>query len=704
MGWHAKVPGAEVPQGLRDRNSMLGFEEHWLQVFFLATTVDKAALSFLAEYAHEIDALAGEHVLFVTFYNEALLEGETLMPDFYPWGEAELGALHESLHPATVPPAHGDLFATRPSDYFYRRLPNKAVELCHHNLCGTINLRLEEDYGLKPDEIFVVSERERNPWDIRIFLRSMLQESNRFCDDLGIDKSELPCCVIIEDLSAPSGWLLPIHGGPETFALLRRVLGQFLQQAASHSYYQQMTRKKRDYAQVLACHGAIMALEHAKKIYKTGNLLSLTKLRGPFLNHLPDALLKSQIEALLQSQHTFVNQKKAKHAQKLQRWIQTFRGVSALERVAMVKELARRRKTLPSWLVGKSGIVAENLAKDDFVGSPELVAEELEAAIQPVLIKQQLLQGALGAFDDILQNLRNYSSEFLGRASSPGISVASCPGILDKVCGIVPEARKVMLATPPGHARDVREASRVGRLAMVMSHEFADRAGIHVSSYSDPHAIATFARPLAPLQCRGGVDSVAGQKFGRLSLTDAGEAAAPPCTRRGEELRQLQSRFETIRSMHAQDRGYRFEGWFLDLVRLFATRVEQPFVGAGEQTDGAFELSGWVVICECKWKSVPIGPREVLAFKAKVDERALGTLGLLVSMSGFSAQAAAKLQTKEGFNVLLFGQADVLNVLSGSVSLDDLFRERRWFACCHGKAVFKQDLRADNSRSRPTKD
>jgi hypothetical protein len=69
MGWHAKVPGADLLCELRRRNHAIGFDAHLPYVICLTTSADRNALQLLCKYASEIDALTGNRTLYITFYS-----------------------------------------------------------------------------------------------------------------------------------------------------------------------------------------------------------------------------------------------------------------------------------------------------------------------------------------------------------------------------------------------------------------------------------------------------------------------------------------------------------------------------------------------------------------------------------------------------------------------------------------------------------
>lgn len=72
---------------------------------------------------------------------------------------------------------------------------------------------------------------------------------------------------------------------------------------------------------------------------------------------------------------------------------------------------------------------------------------------------------------------------------------------------------------------------------------------------------------------------------------------------------------------------------------------------------------------------------DLYAFKGKVDGKLIGTLGVFISMSGYSRDAIDALKAGKGINLVLFSGEDLRMVERGDISFTDaMFRKLRYAA------------------------
>ncbi len=79
----------------------------------------------------------------------------------------------------------------------------------------------------------------------------------------------------------------------------------------------------------------------------------------------------------------------------------------------------------------------------------------------------------------------------------------------------------------------------------------------------------------------------------------------------------------------------------------------------GEEIDGSFLLNDRAFLLEVKWHANPLPASTIYQFKCKVDGKLVGTLGVFISVSGFSADAVEALTAGKTMNVVLFDRRDV---------------------------------------------
>ena len=108
-----------------------------------------------------------------------------------------------------------------------------------------------------------------------------------------------------------------------------------------------------------------------------------------------------------------------------------------------------------------------------------------------------------------------------------------------------------------------------------------------------------------------------------------------------------------------QQRGRNFEKFLQALFEMEGLKPRLRLRRRGEEIDGSFLLNGRVFLVEAKWHANPIPASVIYAFKGKVDGKLVSTIGIFVSMSGYSDDAADVLTTGKSLNVLLFNRGDI---------------------------------------------
>ena len=150
-------------------------------------------------------------------------------------------------------------------------------------------------------------------------------------------------------------------------------------------------------------------------------------------------------------------------------------------------------------------------------------------------------------------------------------------------------------------------------------------------------------------------------------------------TRRTHEavLAELNAEFMVLHSQKTdpQGRGIEFERL---LERLFALHDLDPRAAYNidhEQVDGAFTFRTDDYLMEAKWWKVPVDPRELNPFRATVESKAANTLGLCISISGFTE--GALLKRTERSPLILMDGADLVAILENRISLAEVLERKR---------------------------
>lgn len=156
-----------------------------------------------------------------------------------------------------------------------------------------------------------------------------------------------------------------------------------------------------------------------------------------------------------------------------------------------------------------------------------------------------------------------------------------------------------------------------------------------------------------------------------------------------EKLRQLHNNFLIIATnTNAQARGYQFEKLLNELFHLFDLEAKGPYKITGEQIDGSFSFDSQDYLLEAKWQKDPVDAGELYKFGTKIDGKFKSTVGLFISLYGFSNDC-----TKTSSNIIksmiLMDGLDLIMVLDGRIRLNDLIMIKRRHASDTGEIYYK---------------
>jgi hypothetical protein len=152
--------------------------------------------------------------------------------------------------------------------------------------------------------------------------------------------------------------------------------------------------------------------------------------------------------------------------------------------------------------------------------------------------------------------------------------------------------------------------------------------------------------------------------------------------RRIEVSRQLElllQQFDAaVASEDAQQRGYYLEDLLGRLFDLAGIAVVGPFRrnNGGEQIDGAFEMESWHYIVECRWREKLADIRQLDGLIGQLSRSGKQTMGIFLSINGWSENVVPLLKQSPSKNVLLMEGFDLRTVLSAQVELRRLLKEK----------------------------
>ncbi len=170
------------------------------------------------------------------------------------------------------------------------------------------------------------------------------------------------------------------------------------------------------------------------------------------------------------------------------------------------------------------------------------------------------------------------------------------------------------------------------------------------------------------------------------SITDEQEQYQAEIARKIEETKQKQNHTlalarlrEEFMAMHKsanpQERGRKFEYFLNQLFGLFGLDPRASYSLEHEQIDGAFTFDTDDYILEAKWLNTALGRADLDIFHTKINRKGRNTLGLLVSVSGFTRDAIEQYSSATSF--ITMEGLDIMAVLEEHFRLDYLLRRKK---------------------------
>ncbi len=144
------------------------------------------------------------------------------------------------------------------------------------------------------------------------------------------------------------------------------------------------------------------------------------------------------------------------------------------------------------------------------------------------------------------------------------------------------------------------------------------------------------------------------------------------------KVSELNLRFNSlIAEANPQRRGYLLEGFLNELFALFDLDPKESFKIVAEQIDGAFTFDNQDYLLEARWEGKEVQAGDLYKFGGKIAGKLKSTLGLFVSVNGFSSECTKADSPILKSMILVEGQ-DIVAVLENRISLKELiFRKRR---------------------------
>lgn len=157
-------------------------------------------------------------------------------------------------------------------------------------------------------------------------------------------------------------------------------------------------------------------------------------------------------------------------------------------------------------------------------------------------------------------------------------------------------------------------------------------------------------------------------------------------SRSQQSLQQLTEKLNALgQRLGTQEAGYQFQEWFYDLLGFCEITNRRPYVHKGRQIDGSVTVSGTTYLVELKFTSEQAGASDIDTFHRKVTSKADNTMGIMVSISGYS-RVAIQEASGERTPLLLMDHNHIYYVLSGIMGISEVINRLRRHASQTGEA------------------
>jgi hypothetical protein len=129
-----------------------------------------------------------------------------------------------------------------------------------------------------------------------------------------------------------------------------------------------------------------------------------------------------------------------------------------------------------------------------------------------------------------------------------------------------------------------------------------------------------------------------------------------------------------------RQRGFLLEDLLNRTFSLYEIPTQKSFKrnGGGEQIDGAFKLDSWYYLVECKWTENLTDIRQLDSLYGKVNRSGRQTLGLFLSINGWSKNVCPLLKQNNDKSIILMDGYDLRSVLveHNNLHLKDLLLKK----------------------------
>lgn len=149
---------------------------------------------------------------------------------------------------------------------------------------------------------------------------------------------------------------------------------------------------------------------------------------------------------------------------------------------------------------------------------------------------------------------------------------------------------------------------------------------------------------------------------------------------------KLQQQLDTMHAkVGTQDGGYEFEEWFYELLTYCEISNRRPYKTDGRQIDGSLTHEGTTYLIELKFTKNQSGATDIDSLKAKVNKMADNTMGIMVSISGYSSTAISDASGSKT-TLLVLDASHLYLFLSGGMTFAEIISRVRRHVSQTGQA------------------
>jgi hypothetical protein len=120
-----------------------------------------------------------------------------------------------------------------------------------------------------------------------------------------------------------------------------------------------------------------------------------------------------------------------------------------------------------------------------------------------------------------------------------------------------------------------------------------------------------------------------------------------------------------------RSRGRQFERILHSMLAEASMAPRTSYRPRGEEIDGSFVHNLRTMLLEAKWTHDPIPASSIYQFRGKIEGKLVGTIGVFLSIGGFSADAIDALIAGKVVNTILFDGDDVRAIVADQFSIGE---------------------------------